>query len=457
MLIRNILFLLAFISLTTSCGKEAVDIVPDDRVSDDLNPDNGPNLSEIAKNFSLTCDQNGDACPEYVVQVLSRQRSDEPARVCTGVLIDSQTILTSALCIPNFLTVQSRCGRDVHVVFQDSTGQKSIACREIKALSPTSRTADPASWERDYALFDLREEVSGLTPIDGNLEGLKHQQRAGLWYVLEETQDKSVVSLKSDCHVVHNSFVQPFATNHLAPVMALTHCDVPSSAAGGVIIDNQLQPKALYSTALAQDWVDLILNQLPFSGQTDVPHFSYIFSYNCIPFLNGVSDEKRRPGCSVNISKGTLRTARNNMMSASDSVVEIQQYIRDRLGDENKYLAWGVSFHAMDDQGVIETTIRPRCFKNHRSWINEFRSGTWPFRSYDKSAVRDHSWPEFSIDVSFNHNLQVEGVLTEGRYTRYAFRFSPRQLDDGRFSFIDLYYNDDQRPSDRFEQIWVCQ
>lgn len=444
------LVLCLFLSQIIACGKESTEKPGDTKDRGNIDPNEEYDFQEYAKTSKLECPTNN--CPTSVVKILSRQRKSELPTTCTGLFVSNKTILTSAQCIPDFLSSNGQaCGDDIYIVFRSDLNLAPVKCDEVKKISLLNKTSDPASWGRDYALLTLKNPVGGSTFLAPNAKGLQNGEAVSVVGVVQKSDSvkNHTIEKFGGCKVLFNSYVQPFTTNEGAPVFALAGCELEKdmSLRGSVIFDSKGEAKALFSTWLADSWVDIIKDQL--SSPDHLAEFSYAFNYACIPFETGWDTQA---SCRVDIGKGSLSVARQNQLGTPIGYTKIKTELEKKLAKTNKYMAWKIDFSETTNGDDIKTSIVPNCFRNRDSWIEEFNQSGW-FNGYLTSATKSQNWPVWTIKKSFDEYLRVQGELAEGAIVKHSFRFSPKQLKKEDYSFVDIYFNASTKPDQRYESI----
>lgn len=129
------------------------------------------NLHENIQSIDLTC-SDPKSCPQSVGLVMGYNRTEQTLKYCTGFLIESNAIVTSAECVDPELMESSlqACSRRLVIRFVDNLGNSQTAtCARIRERS-VGGVYDP-----NYAVVELSERLS-MPTLDIHRDGLVDEQ-----------------------------------------------------------------------------------------------------------------------------------------------------------------------------------------------------------------------------------------------------------------------------------------
>lgn len=333
----------------------------------------------------ITC-SNEDDCHSGIGKIVVTE-NNKPT-ICTGFLVDFNTIATSASCLPESLRSSGKkCSQKVHVVFPKTAGlsmERAGCVKVLKASSINTRNIDaslPGLWRSDIAFLQLDSSFRKRKLSAFNKEGLPEKSELQMWTVNQLDEHSAVIERKK-CVTVYNSFLNPMGDHKSSPNMLVANCMFFSSSSGAPLIDDLGEVRAVASVNSDKKIRDS-LKELGFLKNPLVEMF-HATNMACAPTIYN-SDVLDEVECSKRLDLITLDRRRAEIVS--DSMFgTIGRDLEITLSAANPYINMGVKLHG--NGRVREVSYYPKCFKKLETWIDSARSGRRSQFNFDTKLSR---------------------------------------------------------------------
>lgn len=209
------------------------DVLPVGRVS----TEHLSNSIELIRRAQAFCDRNQN-CPEGVAVVgVALERS---AHQCTGFLVGSNLVMTSAHCLPNNLDGVS-CRSRISVVFPSIVRNQHrvrgirVGCEEIVKRTIPS---DPLR-SLDFALIKTTAPVD-RTPLRVNHDGVGDGQELKVWRAQFGNSTGIVGRISSTtCSVQRETVLSYGSDSSHNPIEVLVDCPIQEGNSGSPVLNSQ--------------------------------------------------------------------------------------------------------------------------------------------------------------------------------------------------------------------------
>lgn len=309
----------------------------------------------------------GASCPNFIAKIVIV--NDGQVKFCTGTLINESTVLTSASCIPESLrSVDRDCSKSIHLFFNKGTRPpERVLCSNMTQVSSLAGS-DPALWRDDLAFIKLQRPLYSRSRKAISREGLDDGKKL-THITIEQDGLYSGMIRRNDCEAVHNTFLNPLASDYSSPNGIFFGCKMSEGFSGAPLLDNKGRIRAVSSLPLSQK----LINDLTASGLMLKPlrPILHVTNMACAPTPNNteVLDERE---CSKELEVSVIDRKRGEMLMPENAFAEIISTIQDNADLSNKYLKFSVYLTQIDNEFKVD--ILPKCFKNTNSWIGEISS-----------------------------------------------------------------------------------
>lgn len=355
-----------------ACGKEEKNNGP--KVTGAQDPVVVGQLEDQLRRQTVDC-ENGQACPEGIAKIAVVEHmagGHDRLRFCTGFLLNSIILGTSASCLTEMLrasTDDRTCQADVHIFFP-RTGfreAKRVACSRL-LLVTALEGKDPVLWRNDLAYIEMAEPISRRY-MKMSRDGITDNSNLTLWKVDAENDQVGVIR-KSECTGVLNTYVNPLSQTPYDPNFIISGCALKSGNKGAPILNGKGQWQGVYSGPLDSDMMMFVNN----SGYLTEPlrSLGHVSNTVCLPALRD-DNPVTREECSKDLDYSQLDRARASFLGSPLSHEGARVGFEKAASALKPYLNWKVELVPDGDTiGSFRTKLSPRCFKPVSSWIRNF-------------------------------------------------------------------------------------
>lgn len=388
--------------------------------------------SNLIKDESVNCFATGEECPGSIAKIVTISPGND--KHCTGFLINNQTLLTAASCLPDDLRDggQVDCSSNVFIIFPKTKGMPELRldCGSIEYASPIE-DAHPAFRKHNWAQIKLAMPVDRETFTIKN-EGIARakDKKYISWRVSTEGGKHSIVK-KYECDVIEENYGNPLAKGKFYPNTTIGNCSYYNefgtkvyeskifrgnlgapllSSSGNVvgIIGDDVIGEEEYKKLATDGYI-----HFKTSSQDHEPLQVMKFATNlaCVPEFFG---DNLPVECTINHSQEEFNAKRTALLKSetSEGMEAAEKYVRDNNQlDSGKKLQWDISFGPIQDQRR-EVKYEPRCYNAPDAWLGSEDSlyfKIMTFKIYLKTeAQMKVSFNNLGILVRLNGFLQPE-------------------------------------------------
>ncbi len=402
------------------------------------------------KQVQVTC-PTGDCQPSVgMIAAMDGQNGAFLIRRCTGFLIDSQTAVTAAHCIPpEVLSGQTSCSERVQIAFPDVQNHAAERGLCLKVLSASISEAGVDYAGKDIAVLRLAEALQrpASTLSQNGLEEGAEAQIQGVKAAAANDTDGEVRTFK--LLVAQNTLVLPQFDSASTPAATLAGSTVEAletaTAGAPVFVDQKIRAiftrtSGLSTGITSSSWSHLI------SPSIQKNKLAIATSFACATGA-GLSPHSLSPDCNRDLSLNATRALweMKHWLNASTlrrAEEMMKQTIAHWVGADSSILRWDLltqeTFYS-DPSRPTRFTAVPVCFSNLETWLNRYAT----HNGYKKKAQVAVVFPKWQFQFFFNSKFQLEAkVSTHARPLSTAIEFSPADLKDHGKSRVLIDYRD---------------
>ena len=411
-----------------SCGKKA-GTKSSGTSLDQAAPPMTSEVEQLLQKQELVCEQ-GKPCPAYIAKVAVVHGSE--LRFCTGFLADSNTIATSTSCLTNILRLSNQdCSQDVFFYLPNSFNRSTfrVGCKRVLQVSQLN-SSDPSLWRDDVSFLELQEPILFRRALPFSREGLENGNIYTSW-AIEQVDKHTAFIRKLDCEAVHNSYVNPLASDVSSPNMMFAGCHLRPGNNGAPIIDARGRVRGMVS----QQMNPKLRSYIESTGLLSEPlkPMFHATNFACAPLLYN-TDVLNEGECTKELNYNSIDRLRSNLLNMEGVFEELKLSLEERLSQKNQYFNVGVKLSAVGDAETTE--YYPKCFKNVSSWISNLNISRSVF-----------SFPTYLPKISFQKVMNGIGHLkakeVEDGEKKHYMQFSPKSLNNFGYSRVFFWNNDD--------------
>lgn len=409
-----LLALIVALASVTACGKKSETKLPNI-----ANPDIDPITGEIEERLqkqSVVCD-NGISCPGSLAKIVVVDRNN--FRYCTGFLVNSITMATSASCLSEGLRVSTdpnRCEKDVHIFFPRSgfNASRRVKCKQILYKS-TLQGKEPVLWRNDLVYFELAEPVYRRS-VKLSRKGLQDNEQVTLWKV-DADNDQVGVIRKQDCEVSLKSYVNPLSDSPFSPSITIVGCEFNKGNSGALVLgENGNSWKGVLSQPLSADLVRFLSN----SGRLVEPLLPLVHISNsaCLPSLLE-ADVPVEQDCFKDLDLSQIDRRRAEMLSTEVPYEVTRKEIQDEVNLIRPYFDWQADLVKDEVQSSFKIALIPKCMRPMSGWIDNVGRGT-------RRVTYSMTVPDWKLILGFDRGVRLVSLLNTETTQRIFVQFSPR-------------------------------
>lgn len=430
-----------------SCGKSLQDkgnVV----VTRPSNSDPSAQVTEALKSQQLIC-QKGLSCPRYLAKVTVISK-DSPT-FCQGVLIQGNTILMSATCLPESLRVSGASCKDSLVFsFVTKNGQEmaNFGCDRVQSVSSNLRRTTEL-WDNDIAAVKVDKVVDRPSARLSSI-GISSNVRLLRWYLKSKTKDSATLA-KDSCTRVTGSYANPFANLKNSSFQIFSSCTSDNYSLGSPMFNYAGRLVGIQSRSLSQKTItSLEQNDLLIEKTAQL---NYISNLVCTDYRLGNS-YPRPADCFERKTIYVLDRLRTDILEAKEVHRKNINEIEELSSVSQKYFKWRFKFTPNKRRSGYELKFaRPECMFGIDDWIGEFRRRNSILTPGYRSVTKD----QYMLKTKLNMFLQATSVIENLGPKVYDYKFNPYSALVDRESYIAVKADEnDVRYKIRFENIKEC-
>jgi hypothetical protein len=383
--------------------------------------------NEYLDGQQVICEE-GTVCPnflDYLVKIVVFD--NKKPRTCTGFIVNSRTVATSASCLPQLMRLKDQdCSQDVTFFFPQTITRPAerVSCSKVLQFSDI-QSRDAALWRDDVAFLEMDNDVSRHSRVFSR-EGFDNQRSYTLWAV-DQIDDKTGIIRRQRCESLHDSYINPLASKNTSPVMLFAGCSLKDGNSGAPILDFRGRVRGMVSRS-----IDLKLRTYLDSTRLLTEPLREMFygtNFSCAPtiFDSSVEDQSE---CSKVMDQSILDGLRREMLAREDFYEEKRKELELKVSGENRFLNFSVRLIFDDD--VRRAEITPKCFKNVSSWVNRINASRGNF-SFTANL------PQLSFKPTIGPDGKIGAMEVDDGIASYFLQFSVRQLKSSRVSDVHVW------------------
>lgn len=396
--------------------------------------------SDMIKDQRVNCFGVGEGCPSSIAKIVSIIPGGD--KHCTGFLINKQTLLTAASCLPEELRKEENapCANRLFILFPEAKGspEQRVECGSVAYASPLENS-NPAFIKQNWAQITLATPVN-RDVLSVSTEGMlrakdNKDKKYTSWRVSSENGagNNSIIK-KYECDVLEETYGNPLAKGRFFPNPTIGKCTYYNEFGvrieeaslyrgnlGAPIISSNGNVVGIVGDDLmsAEEYEKLkTANFIHFKNQTqnyeDLKIMKFSTNLACLSQFAGLPLPAE---CTDLYTEADFNAKRANLLKSetADGMATAEEYIRvnNRL-DNGKKLQWDIKFRPIQDQRR-EVTYTPKCYNAPDAWLPTEDSLYYKVLTF-KLFLKQ----EADMKVSFNNLgilIRLNGFLQpEARY-----------------------------------------
>jgi hypothetical protein len=412
---------LLLILLSVSCGKNT-----EQKKQLPTQPEDNT-YSEFINSQSLDCSEK--KCPDYVARLVVITLNG--IRYCTGTLIDNETMVTSATCLPNYMRSNGLdCSKRIFAIFGGA--KKEITnCTRLDFVKTELMYTDPALWRGNFVRFKVKPLKSEKTIPVLDRRGMVENESYDVWKMNYVSDTKGVL-VKQQCSPIYNSYANPFALHPSYPHMPLSNCDIQEGNQGAIVMAKDFAIKGILGLTVKKSLIDYLReNELI---DDNVKPIGFATSANCIA-------DPRRVECNYRYRQSQLDQQRSNLINNERIHDDNRQALAIQMNGDYRFLAWSFQFSKKNNRHFISRPLEPSCFVNKSAWIKKApfakkkRNGKWIF--YTSVPVKS-KLPYKELKTKLTANLKAYSKLVTDETRDYSVTLNAWEIYRNTISDVRL-------------------
>jgi hypothetical protein len=265
------------------------------------------------------------------------------------------------------------------------------------------------------AYLELSDKVMYRREAQIVREGIDQTKQYFSWTVVQEDQYSAIIK-KSTCEGIHNSYVNPLATNESSPNVLFSDCHLNNGSTGAPVVDIRGKVRAIISKGMNPK-LRSYLDSTGLLSQA-LKEISHATNFACAPTPTDsqMLDERE---CLKELSYLKVDHLRGEMLSSQQIFGELRRKYEESLRNLSPFVQLGINLLSKGDFQNVE--VVPKCFKPLRNWLPNIGQGRSTF-------VEEVSIPYKSFKRSMDSHGRIYGNVLEGPKKEIFIQFSLKNL-----------------------------
>ncbi|MFZ4712369.1 MAG: trypsin-like serine protease [Bacteriovoracaceae bacterium] len=412
------------------------------------------------KDQTPICYDTNKNCPSYVAKIVSMKNG--ATTHCTGILVNSNTMMTSATCLPPALRAAGKdCSKAIHIFFPETKNFKAARyyCQSIVNVSALDDNKDPSQWQNNMALIRISDSVSrdairpvnaGMPSSDVDGAGKEFAKVYDLWKVSTEIENGTTSFIKHfTCNVIKESYANPFNDHQYSANSAIGNCfyrdasddtskeetSIYDGSEGGLVLLNGKFTGMLGQLSITKEAFAALQDQgIVHPGIARRP-MNFATNMSCIgEFWNGVVPSE----CQSDLSDEQLIAKRKAIATSNEAsgLDEAKSKIRVLTQlDSGSHLRWETQFSSVKNQQMTTKHI-PLCFYKTDQWLKkEFHRFILGYKTKEDTEM---SIAAYTIDIKLDGLLKPRAQYKTQGTIKYAMTIRPRDISKNKASEVNV-------------------
>jgi hypothetical protein len=418
-----LLVFLVFKLCLLGCGKE-VENQSGASAPDRTKPEQTAMDAYLARQ-EVVCEQD-QACPSYMAKIVVVDGSK--FRFCSGFLTEDDVIATSASCLTEFLrNTGADCRQDVFFFFPQAASRPAerAGCDQV-ILSSSNQVQNPALWHHDVAYLKLSSPVRFRRTALISREGILNRGKYTTWMIDQEDESFAVLK-KLNCEGVHNSYINPLATNESSPNMMVADCLTTRGGTGAPLLDG-VKVRGIISRSMDLALrTELLKTDLLQNGLKEMAH---VTNFACAPMPDD-TEVRDQAECGKELAPFELDRLRTEMISSNIVFSNFRKKYEETLNGRSKFVNFAVNL--IPRGNIQETEIYPKCFKPLLGWLPTLSSNR---NNYEDNLLL----PSVSFRRTMDPYGKVQVISVPGADKDTFIQFSLKNLRSVQKSDVVMWY-----------------
>lgn len=440
---RQLVILLSFgiLASLSGCGKKNNDgnnktVIQN---NEEVYPDEV--FASFLKETSFSCGEAG--CPATTLLVAGKSLDSSNNKICSGSVIDQDTVLTSIDCVDLDTIDVAKCGKSLMV--KEVNGKISYCEKIISA-------------KQSYILFKVKG-LSTASNLPWSDEPVEDQENVSVWSVIPRKNPKeklpSYELIEQKCHNVIGSYAMPMASQNQSSDMLINDCSLlPSDTIIGAGILNKTEEVVGMIDSIAHQEELKTLDPFMIPGVFPRPYLAGV-KLSCLSYF--ARGERNIPQeCELNLnSPEEIERRKIKILKNFAGLEDLKKSVEVTLSKEDPFFDWVAYYDKNADNVTIDVSQLPRCFKNPGNWIKRYKGGFLNL-FYAEKATLVKSWPTWIFRVGLNGDYLPKTYIGRLGQAAYVMEFSPKDLAKKKHSWVRVYDETHKTLLHEFSSMAAC-
>lgn len=424
--LRRLIFTLFLATALISCGKKANNATSGDSRIEPI--EKLPELSHFISSQKVYCN-DFFSCPESIAKVVVLDKGN--VNYCTGTLINSNQIITSASCLSRGMQVKDLdCSNSVFFIFPKTLFKpaETLRCKRI-VHSDITTSKDAALTRQDLVLFELHSQVlrGPSYPSERGFEPSEDFQTYVSNYVDEH---KSVITKKT-CSPVFNSYANPFSETEKSPYVTMSGCELSEGNRGGAILDSKGELRGVLSSNLDSRIKSYV--EAKKLVKDKISELSFASNLSCLP--ENLNQGLRDKECDKALTNFLLEKKRAEILSQDGIHESMMNKIIEELEAPKKYFIYKYFFNFNPKTRVYEISMgKPKCLLEVDKWANEY----YRMSRYRTYASLNYKVPKYQFKLMLDKNLKPYSSFNYSESKSFKVEFNPKDAVKYRSTAVSI-------------------
>ncbi len=433
--------------MMVACGAKDDQAVGTENLVQPLAPDS-------LKDETPQCYDTNKACPGYIAKIVSMKSN--LTEHCTGVLVDQNTIMTSASCLDEAIREEGKnCSKHLYFFFPNAKNYPAAMynCTSVLRVSAIDPNRDPSLWNNNMALLRVSSNVprETLKPINAGLTDARSYE---LWKVTTESANGGAGSSfikRFTCDIVKENYANPFNVHPFSPNSTIGNCTYTDAENEKPVEEKVMWPGSEGGALLFSGKLVGLLGKVSYSEEAfnelktkGIVHnnpniklrpMSFVTNLACIEdFYGGIV----APECFQANDEVALETKRKTIATSNKGVglEEALAKIRENTKhDTSKKVEWITQFSEVINQQIFTKHI-PKCYYKTDQWIKIYKRF---LIGYPKKKKIEIAIPGFVIDIKLDGLLRPSAEFkVTPEPVKYEMKIRPRDISKKKASKLEV-------------------